>query len=377
MKILLVGDSSDRWVKEYVEKVLLGNCEVIIASIHSEKYREWYSDNDISICELRDKSSFFSRIPIIRTIWSLKRLRNYVCNCKADIVLCIYSNWMIQLALGGLKNHNIIYWYIGSDLLRMPKFFLRMTRSAVYEANDVIVINREMKEFFYREYPKYHERVNVIDFGYSHLDNIDRNSDSNDVCRNSSLGSGVENKIVVVVGYNADKNQQVDKVFAGLKSLTQQVKQKICLIIPMQYGSKDAEYVKRIKKIAFESGLDYRVLTEYYDADKMAQFVKATDVFINSQTTDAMSAALVEHLYGNSIVLNAEWLKYTSLNEREIFYCSFSSFGEIADLLNDVIENYHIYKAKSAENHERMKGAFSWGECRRKFDELMNRYVSD
>ena len=364
---MIVGDASDRWIKEFVENVLIGNAHVEIFSITNSKFKDWYQENKIIVHELRDSKIFSSKIPGVRTALYLLKLRKFIKIIEADFVLCIYSNWMVQLAFTNIRKHNIVYWYMGSDLLRTPKLFMRIVRNPVNLAKQVIVISKEMKTIFEEQYPDYKGKVSVVDFGCSNLDYVDSNNDSIENCRRKILGEGVEKKTVVALGYNGSSAQQVDCILHSLRKMDSNIKEMMLLVIPMQYGRTDKKYIARVSNEAKKLGIDYAIITDYYDAEKMSQFVKATDVFVNAQKTDAMSAALVEHLYGGTVVLNASWLHYSKLEDMGVYSLTFDSFEALGELLHYVLNNISECRMLAANNHEKMKKSFGWDRCKYDF----------
>ena len=95
--------------------------------------------------------------------------------------------------------------------------------------------------------------------------------------------------------------------------LPKDVLDKLTIVLQMTYGNGSREYVKEVKAKAQKLGCDLLIFEDYMDEKEIAVLVKATDYYINSQKSDAMSGAMLEYLYADTIVLNPSWLDYDEL----------------------------------------------------------------
>lgn len=377
MKIVIIGNADSHWTYELSERVFAPRGDVItILTFNNTKYKFWYDSNGIKVITTRKEGLFSSKIPGIRTVISLLRLRSCVKKTEMDVGICIYPSWILMLFLGGLKQiQKFIFYFIGSDLLRTNKRLLLMSRRLVSKLRDIVVITKEMHEKLYDIYgSSIKGNVHVLDFGVSHFEDIGELKEEKDECKINICGAEFSNRNVITIGYNAQSSQQVDKVLERLSLFSEQDKSQMFLLIPMQYGSATKKYMNDVSTMAEKSGIPYKILSEYYDGRKMAEFLKATDIFINAQVTDAISAAVLEHLYSQSLVISGEWLKYSILDDNKVVYFKFPSFSELDAVLKEIMGNKEKYQRQSESNPSILYREWSWKRCADSWDSILHDY---
>ena len=65
--------------------------------------------------------------------------------------------------------------------------------------------------------------------------------------------------------------------------------------------------------------------------------VSATDIYINSQQSDAISGAMLEYLYGGAAVINPKWIDYTELKKAGCDFIQYDSFDDIPIIIEQII----------------------------------------
>ena len=65
----------------------------------------------------------------------------------------------------------------------------------------------------------------------------------------------------------------------------------------------------------------------------MAALRLLSDIFIQVQTTDALSGSTQEHLYAGSFTIVGDWLPYKILKESGVVFNSVRSISEIIDII--------------------------------------------
>lgn len=377
MNVLIVCNANLHWVHRFVKEVLFPRGDFVnIVSVSNEKYKDWYVQNNVLVTTVRDDHKLFDRIKYIRTISALTRMKRFVEKSRADLIIEIYPSWMLNAILNFSKNNiRIVLCYIGSDLLRVSKPKLLLGKWGISKMKNVVFTSHNLKDVFDDAYgSSYKGKGYVIDFGMSHLDNIDNLEISIDECRKKYLGESNNTKILVALGYNARDAQQVDKVLGKLKELHESIKEKIKLLIPMQYGECSDQYQSSVYALANQIGIESEIITEYYTGDQVAVFAKATDIFINSQTTDSLSAAVVEHLYAGTVMLSASWLPYEYLDNLGVYYEIFSDFEVLITKLTEIVTDIGNFRNKAYGNHAAMLNQFSWKKCREEWSKIIVEY---
>ncbi len=143
-----------------------------------------------------------------------------------------------------------------------------------------------------------------------------------------------DNKIVTV-GYNADPGQQHINIINQLSKY----EWKNCIFIfPLTYP-KNTDYVNEIESLLKSTRLSYFILDKFLLCDQIAALRLVSNVFIQLQISDCLSASTQEHLYAGSRVITGKWLPYTTLVKAGVQFTSISSLGELVDCLNQIIED--------------------------------------
>jgi hypothetical protein len=196
-------------------------------------------------------------------------------------------------------------------------------------------------------------------FGTSGFEYIDKHRATPKAEHKAAFGIDPE-RISVCIGYNAIPEQQHERVIEKLAELPQEEKGKIFLVLPMAYGWGGAKYVERVRQKLSNSQIDFCILTEFFDLEKIATLRLATDIFINAQTTDAFCASIRECLYADTVVLNALWLHYREIDEWGLRVEEFSSFEERPKKLSECMKKS---REEYAQNREILAEKSSWNNC--------------
>ena len=225
-------------------------------------------------------------------------------------------------------------------------------------------MTEDMRDFMLKNNKSIAEKSFVIDMGNSTINEIDRMRSNLLDCKLKIVGEINARKKIVTIGYNAIPQQQHIKVIEALMNLPIEDRQNVHLIVPLTYGRKNSQYIKDVKSVLMKSHFSYTILEKFMNDDEVAQLCLATDYFINAQTTDAFSSTMIEHIYADSIVINADWLKYKSLINWGIKCFTFHEFDEIPQLIFHV-KNENI-------NRNIIKEYCGWNICMDKWKKIYN-----
>lgn len=373
--LLLVSDADNFFTKEYIKNVLLPlkKYNIIIASNYNSKNADWYKKKRVRVITTRDTRALYSRIKGLRTLITVLKERQIARRINPAQIVFHGPHWCELMMFNHIRldsKFTMCYW--GSDLFRHKNNNLRMVTKAVRRAEDVVLMTKELKERFEVVYSgryKYHGREHIIDFGSSHFDNIDNLALSMDEAKKEY---GVDSaRIVITVGYNGKIAQQHDKVCQGLIRLPKAIKEKIFVIFPMTYGKSNEKYEARLQYIMHDAEIPYRILTEYMDGDGIATLCRATDIFVNAQITDALSESVIEQLYAGAVLISGEWLKYSFLDDNNVYYLKYANFSKLSQLIEEVIFDLDAYRCKSLTNHDILRDTHGWDICRKKWEEVL------
>lgn len=184
-------------------------------------------------------------------------------------------------------------------------------------------------------------------FGLSALSNIDEE-------RNNRRKDETTN---VVVGTNASKNQQHLEIIDQLQLLPQSILGQFNFIFPMTYGG-DVEYISKVKESFF---LKLNVSGEFIEktlTDKeLAELRIKTDVLLQLQQTDQLSAAMTESIYAGAHVVTGNWLQYKVLDDLNIKWTKVSTLSELVKVFSE-IRLLNVFE--KCENCSSIAAKFSW-----------------
>ncbi len=126
----------------------------------------------------------------------------------------------------------------------------------------------------------------------------------------------------------------------------------------MNYGHAPDNYVNSVKKVLSEINCESLILTEFMNDAEIAVLRAATDIFIHAQTTDALSASVLECLYAGAILINPIWIRYDELIDNEIEYVEFAEFINLPNIILKCINN--VSKNTINSNRAKLRELYSW-----------------
>ena len=179
-----------------------------------------------------------------------------------------------------------------------------------------------------------------------------------------------EKKKVFCIGYNGSIAHNHMAVLDVFDRLTPERKEKIELVVPMTYGTTK-EYLSEVKAKLESTGIRYRQLTEFMDNDAMAEMWSGVGYFINAQTTDSLSASVLEAVYSGAVLFNASWLEYPEYKEFNVKYLSFSDYDQLYGLIVKAIDG--DIPDDAVNDPGILDGTFSWSAARENWAQLIDR----
>ena len=369
-KIFLIGNPKSSYITQYIEHVLepLGFDIYMQGTLNDDRseFYDFFVTHNVHFIKGYDGSRVkILHIPvlggILRLFLDIFPLRKSV---SFDYIHVQFITMQDLLrAFFARKNKGCEFYasFWGSDLLRMPKLYLKMERPFLNRMKSITCDSHLMIKKYDRIYPATKNRINVVYYGVSLLPVIDNWENKKDECRNCfSIPHG---KIVIAIGYNGRWQQQHDKVMTALKSIVD--KSKYFIILQYTYGINNVEYDSSLQTIMKGCGFEYKFVTGYLSMDDISKLRIAVDVFINAQTTDAFCNSIKEYMYARTQIISASWLHYPEIDMFPLYMNEFSNFNEIPDLLEKPIE-----AEKLNWNRERIWKESSWSICREKWADI-------
>ncbi len=368
-KVLLVASASSRYTKEYIENVLIGRgFEIDIANIDErtrqiqEDIQSFYSKNNIGIIDYevtirkkhRKTHLLFSRI---RNILKLRIIKQY------DYVHFHYiTEDAISLLFYKPRKKSIVTLY-GSDFLRASKPKILMLKKVVRRCNVVTVATLYMQRKASEVLGLETNRIRIIPFGVNNIEYAKVVNAQEDISTYRIEYGLPQDKLIVFAGYNGNPAHRHINILNKLETLPINYRERLCVVFFCSYGLSE-EYRSEINQAISHSSIECRLVTTYLVGEQMMRFRKCGDIMLNLQSTDVLSASMLESLAVGNIVIKGDWLQYNELEEINAFMLSIDNINSLSNVIKEVIDNIHSYKCMVASNREKIYGFLSWNSRR-------------
>ena len=366
-KIVILGNADSFWLQRYIDNVSLPlNHNVTLISATNNQYRDYYAKKKVLVITTKpEKMGILGhRVNALKTtVNTLKEIKKV----SPDIIHVHYAYPYIMRILPFVsKKRKKIITFWGSDLLRADKKEYKLIKKAACISHSLVV---GAEDLFYRLIELDHgfeAKTEIIRMGLTAFDSIDAKRNYAIESKIHFLGKANQGKIIITIGYNASKAQQHLSVLKKISELSDEIKQKLMVVLPLTYQNEDKTYLNEIDQVLKDSGINGFLLKEFMDDDHIAELCLSTDIFINAQTTDAISASMLEHLYSGSLVLNGRWLKYPFIDDNNIQCVKFDDFNDMKMIILKLITDGQISYDKSTVASI-VKENFSWNSSRQKW----------
>ena len=153
----------------------------------------------------------------------------------------------------------------------------------------------------------------------------------------------------------------------SLDSCNDEVKKSIFIIVPLSYGCPNEEYKNQIIQTLKDTGIPFYIFDKFIDKDSIGEFRLTADIFLYGQTTDAISASMIEYFAAGCTVIKPEWLIYSELTDNGIIMIEYKDFNSLTGIFENVILQ-KLYKNKNENNSSIIYSLKSW-------DSLKNQWL--
>ncbi len=355
MNYLVIGDSSSMHIYNFVKTVLLPrNYKVFLLTLSvnpiRQEYLDFYKKNGVTVYSLHEcgyknlnKTDKFHRvINLYRKFLLIKKIPQMdVCHVQS-----VYKTAIAMVLKNRRKFKKIILSYWGGDVEDRSPAVINIRKKCFEFADAITVTVKKTLQDFREIYgSNYDDKLRVCRFATDGLSCINKLSKttSRDECRQAY--NIPKDKICVTCGYSAYRVQHQDYCVRELNKLPKELKDKIFVIVPMQYGKlDDKEYFDKVEKAKEAADFECVILREFVPFEKSAKLAIATDIYLHLRETDAFSNALKEHVYAGSEVLSGKWLKYIELDEMNAPVKYISRYKEFKDAIETMIESHQLKK---------------------------------
>ncbi len=370
-KILIIGDGSSVFVLNHAKNIAKysDNFDLDILLTNSylkEEYKQYFKNFYFTYT-----NSFLTKIPkikgaIIRLMIIIALLKF---KKKYDIV-------HIQF-----MNDNIIYFNIfskfagkviisiwGSDFYKAKGFNLWLKKRILRTADIITFANDQTKDDFQKKIST-NADYKICRFGLLPLEYIENLNSSK--TESKKFFNIPEDKIVITIGYNLNKNQQHIKIIEEIEKLkTHSYFDNLFFILPLTYPEDKFNYKSEIKNQLIKSVINYRLIEDFLPEFDNAHLRNASDIMIQLQISDQLSGAMQEYLCTENLVITGSWLPYKILIDNEINMILLNSISELNSVLHKSILNLENLKQSLSKNRGIIMKLSSWKENAKNWIEL-------
>lgn len=257
------------------------------------------------------------------------------------------------------KCNKLIITIWGSDFLRTSDEQKNMQRRLIKESDILTFDNKTVLDEFSNYFGEdCKSKASICRFGLTALKYINKFRTVGKIKMREELKIP-KDAIVVTCGYNANVAHNHLKIIEEINRVKHKFPEDIYFIFPMTY-SKDNEYINQVKYQLKRSGIRYEVLDEFMPLEEMSKYTLISDIMIQVQTTDTLSATMQEQMYCGNVVITGAWLPYKPLKDEGAFFLEIKSLNEIGENLAEVANNIFEFKEKCKKNKEIIWKYSSW-----------------
>lgn len=292
----------------------------------------------------------------------------YAFNECQDVVNVQYVDFYMLVFYKYFKKNfkKVILTFWGSDLLRQNKVKLRMLYPLFILSDFITFETEDMKEKFIELFGvKFNSKFRLLRFGLSTLEAIDKCSadDISDFTKKYGINN---KKRIVSIGYNRSKQQQHISVIDSMINMVDY--SSILFILPWNYGEVDAEYKNTIESKLYGK-YDYLFIEDRLSDREIAVLRIITDIMIQVQTTDSLSASMLETLYAGNQVITGKWLPYTGIQKMGLKMTVVDSVSQCGSAMQENLKN-PLSSEEICYNKQCVYRLSSWSENIREWVEL-------
>ncbi|UWN51847.1 hypothetical protein ASALC70_04082 [Alcanivorax sp. ALC70] len=249
-----------------------------------------------------------------------------------------YPNYRYLLAVYFLRlsgrKYTVCLW--GSDYLKVDGLRAIVLKYICSGAVGISIASPLAAENFAAKYCLSSAKVVVLPFLIPNIEDLYLR-----VLKKSIPATDRGRRINLLCGTNGSENQQFNKIIEALRLVENKVFDKFVVLFHLGYGAAEnveAEILEFQRNTKFE----VRVEKDFLHGEQLLSFRENIDVLIQIQKTDQLSAAMLEHLVLNKLVITGDWLEYSILDHADVFYQKVTrqaTSENIAKALEDIAVN--------------------------------------
>ena len=224
----------------------------------------------------------------------------------------------------------------GSDFLRASPDALEAL-GRTFDSADIVTSNNPRVAEGIKAWRDGRDDVRIVRFGLGSFDRINQlisTESQRDIRASLDLP---ENRIILACGYNASRQQNHAMIAQGISMVSPQKKAELFALVPMTYPA-DPDYVAQVRQVFEASGVDFRIVDTMQTMEMVCRARIASDVAVNVQVTDSLSASIQEHMLAGSAMVVGDWLPYQVFEQLGVSLTFVRDARDIAKVLEASIQ---------------------------------------
>ena len=312
-----------------------------------DEFRIFYRENGVVVHSVYEKGykSLNRKDKLFRllNLWRKLRLMRDVPHVDVCHVQSVYKTALLMVSQNKRKFNHLILSYWGGDVEDRSQNVIRL-RETCFPRADVITVTvqQTMNQFHEIHGHAYDDKLCISRFSTAGLDCIYDLSKVTTRCECRKSYSIPDDKVCITCGYSAYAEQHQERCLSEMMKLPPEMRRRLFVIVPMQYGRYDEAYIHRVEEEKNKCDFDCVILDQFMPFEMSAKLAIGTDIYLHLRDTDAFSNALKEHVYSGSVVVTGTWLKYIELEQMKAQMIDISDFNELAPTLEKLIESIHV-----------------------------------
>lgn len=260
----------------------------------------------------------------------------------------------------------VICSFWGSDLLRTHGVYEYVQQNrALHRADAITIHSPELREVLLAKFGRHLcSKIHCARFPaneeiYNAIDDVMVHPEVMDAFR-SNLKMP-PNRLLVCVGHNGNPANNHLPIINALSRLSVSQKAAAVWMFPMKFH-KNEPHIRAVEAAATAAGLDFRLITDYLQGRKLAAFRLATDILIHLPISDALSATVVEVIYGGNCVITGSWLPYSPFRKAQLPLVTVDNCDELPVCISHTLSRMDELKRQANETRQRIREHF-FGEA--------------
>jgi len=344
-KLLIVRDGFDHHLQRLINNLKQINPEIVIDYFtinNGEEIPQIIKRHVRSVIYYCDSKSIENKGLISRHLSRIRAIRSKLKELSKkihyDVINIHYPYWEQAIALKSFRRlgNRILLSPWGSDVYRISAWQRKILKRLYDGADNISGIPNRFMNDVCRYFSIPNSKVVNLNIGSDVVDYISENKELLSVADAKSIFKIPAETYTITCGYNASKAQQHVAILEQLIKIKDKLSSDFMVLLPMTYasGNSGSSYRQELISLMESNGIKYKIFTEYLDSRGMFDLMRASDMFIHVQTTDADSGSVKEFILSGANTLNGAWLKYDDLDNYDVKpYYAVRSLDELGDCI--------------------------------------------